>query len=362
MIRFLSIVILILLSLQAKAQSKFGENLQLSADVHHGYVFSEYEFFNYLVEKPIQAIELTISKESNGKNEWQQLYKYPSTGVSLFYTTLGNNKVFGKEIALYPYFRTHIISRDKFSVDNKIGIGLSYVSRFFNIEDNYQNVAIGSSLNIHFNMAFLAAFALHKNLNFQTGIGFHHLSNGNLSEPNLGINSVSVFGGIKMPIGKQTEKIQNDKMKHQKGWSTNTVFALGGKRARALASQYFSTSSLSAELKWHCFKAFHLGTGLDAFYDSSTEIEMAAVNDTPYKGIYDFRTGIHFSQEVIYNRFSLILQEGFYLLLTDQVNQKLMYNRGIVRYKINSRLFVNVSMKSHLHILDYPEFGIGYRW
>ncbi|MFN6015579.1 MAG: hypothetical protein ACK47F_12895, partial [Flavobacteriales bacterium] len=79
-----------------------------------------------------------------------------------------------------------------------------------------------------------------------------------------------------------------------------------------------------------------------------------------YKPIYDYRTGIHLSQEFVYDRFSFILQEGFYIGLIDRVDNSFMYNRAMLRWKLNKNWLINISMRSHLHILDYPELGIGY--
>jgi hypothetical protein len=87
---------------------------------------------------------------------------------------------------------------------------------------------------------------------------------------------------------------------------------------------------------------------------------MAANNKTGHTTVDDFRTGIHLSQEIVFERFSFILQEGLYVGLVDQVNGKRMYNRGILRWKINPHWMMSISMKSHLHILDYPELGFGY--
>jgi hypothetical protein len=87
---------------------------------------------------------------------------------------------------------------------------------------------------------------------------------------------------------------------------------------------------------------------------------MAANNTAGHTKTDDFRTGVHLSQEVVFERFSFILQEGFYVGLVDQVNGKRIYNRGILRWKINPHWMMSISMKSHLHILDYPELGFGY--
>ena len=74
-----------------------------------------------------------------------------------------------------------------------------------------------------------------------------------------------------------------------------------------------------------------------------------------------WQTGIHFSQSIVYNRFSITIQEGIYIGLKNHIYQKLMYNRGIVKYRITENFTLRLAMKSHLHILDYPEFGFGWR-
>jgi hypothetical protein len=64
----------------------------------------------------------------------------------------------------------------------------------------------------------------------------------------------------------------------------------------------------------------------------------------------------------VYNRFSLILQEGIYVGLQNKGLGKAMYNRGIVQYRFTDHLMIRVAMKSHLHILDFPEIGLGFKW
>ena len=128
-----------------------------------------------------------------------------------------------------------------------------------------------------------------------------------------------------------------------------------------MSDKYF-TSSGTIEYKWNPFRAIHFGVGADIFYDNSTEAEMLTLEMKNYRSLYDFRTGIHLSQEFVYDRLSLIIQEGFYVILTDQVEKNVMYNRGIIRYGLSDRAFVQLAMKSHLYVLDYPEIGFGLKW
>jgi hypothetical protein len=344
------------------AHVDFFDDLYITPTYHAGFVLPEYKYFLYLIEDHVQSKGLNISKKTTGENDWEQIYKYPEYGISLFFSTLGNDKVFGHEIALYPFFNYHIFSRNRFSIDNQIGLGISYVTRKFDLQDNYQNIAVGSNLNIHFCLRLDFKYHLLKRYQLHTGLSFDHFSNGNLQEPNRGINYLTSYAGVGYRVGKSSHTRKHKLKPHERDFHLELTYAFGGKHTRAFQSTFFFTSSGTLELKWEPFRVLHVGIGTDLFFDSSTETEMQALNLTDYRKQYDFRSGIHVSQEIIYNKVSLIIQEGIYIFLTDNVNHQMMYNRGIVRYAISDHIMVSISMKSHLHILDYPELGLGFRF
>jgi hypothetical protein len=183
-----------------------------------------------------------------------------------------------------------------------------------------------------------------------------------MKEPNIGINCLTSYVGFGYCLGNSSHPRDHVLKPHERDYRLELTYAFGGKRTRAFQSTFYYTSSGTVELKWEPYRVLHVGIGADLFYDSSTETEMLALDLTDYRKVYDFRTGIHISQEIIYNKVSLIVQEGIYLFLTDRVNHKIMFNRGIVRYAISDHFMVSISMKSHLHILDYPELGLGFRF
>jgi hypothetical protein len=355
-------VLLLLGWSEGLAQKKFTDNLSLSVDYHYGLLLPEYSYLLYLVEDNIQSASVTLSKRTTGRNVWEHLYKYPEYGVSLFYSTLGNDKAHGREIALFPFFNLNIISRKKIDFYSQTGLGLSYVTRKFDLTDNYLNVAVGSHLNIHFTSKLGISYKMPGKIHWQTGISFDHFSNSNMKEPNLGLNYVSFYTGLKYAVGEQNEKLPREIPPYAKRVDFELIYSAGGKHPRAVGSKKYFTSSGTFELKWKPLRALHFGVGADIFYDNSTEAEMLTLEMKGYQKIDDFRTGIHFSQQFVYDRLSLIIQEGFYLLLTDKVDKNVMYNRGIVRYRVSEHAFVQLAMKSHLHILDYPELGLGFKW
>ncbi|MEX1238856.1 MAG: acyloxyacyl hydrolase, partial [Cyclobacteriaceae bacterium] len=289
-------------------------------------------------------------------------YNYPEYGLSLFYSTLGNDRIHGREISIFPYFRLDIISGKRFDLYNETGIGLAFVSRKFDLQENPLNIAVGSHVNIHFNLKFGFQYKTAGRLKLHSGLSFDHFSNSNAREPNLGLNYATLYAGVKYRLGEQSEKMEHLLEAPERSYHYEFIYSAGGKHPRAVGSDLYFTSSATFEFKWEPFRVLHFGVGADLFYDTSTEAEMLTLELKNYRGLFDFRSGIHFSQEFVYNKFSLIIQEGIYLLLRDEVDQNIMYNRGIMRYRISNRFFVQLAMKSHLHILDYAELGLGIRW
>jgi hypothetical protein len=343
----------------AQEKSRFSKNLWMRVDGHYGFVIPEYKHFNLYVNKPTQALEVSLFKRTTGKTDWEQLYKYPEYGLTLQYTSLGNKDILGHEIGLFPYVQSFIIRKPKFQFTHQFGIGIGYATKRFDLESNYNNISVGSHVNIHFNFKLGTRFVITPKWTFQSGLSFTHYSNANMAEPNLGVNLFAAFAGLSFAAGPQDDFKKTEIAQHVPKHEFAFIYAAGGKHTRALQSTVYFTSSMSAEYKFHWKRKFHIGGGADVFYDSSTEIEMAAENAV-HKSIYDFRTGIHISQELVYSKFSFILQEGVYLGLTDHVDHATMYNRGILRWKFNDHFLMHISMKSHLHILDYPELGFGY--
>jgi hypothetical protein len=344
-------------------QSNVSDNASVTAYYHFGYVLPEYSNFIYIVEKPVRAFSLNFSKKTRGKNDWEKIYNYPEYGIALFYSTLGNDKIHGREFAVNPYCHLNIISRQRFNFFNETAFGLGYITKRFDPETNYLNIAVGSHVNLHFSLKFGVNYLLFDKLRLNAGLSFDHFSNANSKNPNLGINSTTSFVGLSYPLGKITPVIEHELTPYKKSIGYELVGSIGTKRSRGvLQSGLYYTGSLTFETKWKPLRAIHFGVGVDLFYDPSTKTEMEATGNFGYKKSNDLRTGIHLSQEFIYSRLSLILQQGFYLGLTDSVSDRKMYNRGIVRVSLSDRMFVQLAMKSHLNILDYPELGLGLKW
>ena len=342
---------------RAKAQ----ENFKFRADVHTGLVLPEYSQMLYLVNAPVVGAEFSLCRLAKPTKYWNQLYRFPEYGFTFQFTSLGNQQVLGYEYAVFPYFTLPLVRKQSFLFYQQYGFGVGYATKKFDLTTNYQNVAVGSHFNAHFSFKLGVKWNLDQRKALNGGLFFTHYSNANMAEPNLGLNFAGVYAGIQIGRTNATPSPTLEVPAHVKKNEFAVVTAFGGKHTRALQSDIYQAASITFEYKRHVYHKVHVGGGLDFSYDSSTQPEMAAKGKYNFKPIDNYRSGIHVAQEFVYAQFSFILQEGVYIGLTDKVNNHPIYTKAVVRYKVNAHWLLHFAMRSHLHILDYPEIAIGYR-
>jgi hypothetical protein len=341
----------------------FAQNggLSLQSQFHYGMVIPEYSSFLYLTEDYVHSIEVSLEKQTNGSNPWSELYNYPGFGISFFYTTLGNDEIHGHEFAVYPYFRIPLYQNEKLELATSIGLGLGYATKRYDPETNPLNVVVGSHFNVHFQAKLGIRYLLNEKWGLEAGLSLAHLSNANTAEPNIGINNGTAYAGIHYRLSPRGEPIRNIFDPVNKEWFFEVLLAPGFKSTRALRESHHFTLSLSADAWKPLSRIIAVGVGPDIFYDSSAETELSVL-EKQYRAGMQWSTGIHGSLSIRYDRLRLILQAGVYLGLLNEVEDEPIYNRGILRYDVSERIFAHFAMKSHLHILDHPEFGIGIKW
>lgn len=356
----LVVVILLWVNLSGCWSQKFSDNLKVSANFQYGFALPEYSFVSYFTDSYINSVEVNLTKETVGNNYWEKLYNYPEIGVSAYYTTLGNDSLFGRALALNYFFKLKMVDRGRFSFFNRTGIGLGYLTEEFDLDDNKSNVAIGSHLNVHFCFKLGFNYKMTDKFIFNGGMSFDHFSNGNTADPNRGLNNFTGYLGASYYLGNRTEKIKlaPDSLIKSNYWE---VFAnMGGKQPRSLSSGFYMTNSLSVSFSRSFFRAFHGSIGTDLFYDSSVESVLTDLGEA-YKTADSFQTGVFIAQQFIYNKIRIGLVEGVYIGLMNKVYRKPIYTKAFIQYAVSDRFSVRITMKSHLHILDYPELGVGFR-
>lgn len=175
---------------------------------------------------------LNIGKIIHDLNKaWAVYLNYPTTGVSLAYTNLGNNQVFGSAYSLMPFITFKTSKKEFNSVHIKVGLGTSYFTNHYHKGGNTRNIAIGSTFTWTFQTSFYYNLYIHKHFDLNLGLSFIHHSNGHTQLPNLGLNSVLFSIGSKLflePIDQSNrEKYQKPKLEKSKQYFAKMRFGMG---------------------------------------------------------------------------------------------------------------------------------------
>ena len=313
-----------------------------------------------LIKEYPYILNFEIGRAMNGNKAWHQLFNYPYLGVGYAHFTLGNNEVFGNANTVYGFIDVPYFPEKKLSFDYKIGFGLSYLSECFNVKNNIYNFAIGSHLNVYFNLAFDLKYHLLKNRwTIGTGIGFIHSSNGKIQSPNLGLNVLDFHLSSRYFFGKRRPKTSKEYSYSNK--HTFMIIGAGGAKEYSAPNKgKFFAGNFTTEYEYRNSNKISWGIGSDVFYDGVLQDEYKWENDkVPF--LHANRAGLHLTYAFHYHKVDFIIQMGSYLFPYN-TDDGYFYHRVGFRVPISKHILANLTMKTHWARADIVEFGLGYYW
>ena len=167
----------------------------LKASVYGGYILPMTKNLEAVATSPALGGEIAVEFPAMGNYAWQRYWGMPTVGVGFVGMDLGNKAVLGQAFALYPYLLVPIVKRDHFHLNYKIGAGISLFTKTWNRCDTLSGVnaptansAIGSILNVYLMTGVNFEFPIKNNVSITADIGYNHMSNGSVLQPNSGLN------------------------------------------------------------------------------------------------------------------------------------------------------------------------------
>lgn len=336
-------------------------NIYISPKVHYGFIIPHHESIAYLLKAHVPGFEIEIGKPTFGKHAWEQLYRYPRTGIGYFFCDYGNPAVLGQAHALYSFMNIPVITKgSNYLLNYEIAFGVSYLTKRFDVYDNHLNTAIGAHINVYFRLGFDTKIALSEKIELTGEAGFSHCSNGKWRSPNYGLNVLSGSLGVNYLIN--STKKEPVRLVLPESYNKNyysVIFSAGAKVFDNLYNNYYFISSVSIDYERHMNMKRRIGIGADIFYDKSIS-EALAVDGELNEDIANlFKFGLHGSHTLTYNRLLMTINLGRYLY-SKYTDLSLFYSRLALRYKVNSHILFNVSLKAHNAKADFIEWGVGY--
>ena len=361
--RIIILIIVICFSVKGNAQllNSLSKGLHIETNYGYGFVMPHHGSIEYFLEDHIRTFDFKITKATYGNKYWNKLYRYPYYGVGFYRSNLGNDDIFGYVNALYAYVKVPFIgSSNKMNLSYQMSMGASYLTKYFNIEDNYQNLATGSHLNIYIDLSLQSSIPLSKRLALTNSIRVTHFSNGKIKSPNKGLNLLTGSVGLIYNINSvNPEKILKELPAIENKNEYSVIYAAGIKTLSRYENDNYYASSLIFDYNRNYSLKGRWCAGADLFFDG-TNIEYS--DNTEKSKLLNsdlYQIGIHAGHDLVFGNFAVTVNIGGYIYAPVEVLAP-VYSRIGVRYRINNKIITNLTLKTHWAKASFIEWGIGY--
>ncbi len=327
---------------------------------HHGVVIPHHANMIYFVDDFSRGVEVNYGLLRFDREGWQQYYNYPEVGVGFFYNSYGNPDIYGQGMALYPYLHFPIIRTPRFTLKNKVALGVGYTNNPFDYKENPWNQIFGARINVYVGFGLYSGYRILDHWSVSGSASFNHLSNGAIRKPNNGINTLTFSLGtqyhfLKNPLPKlpRREAPRLDKKEVQ------IFLNYGRSQANDYNFNIYPSGSLSINYLWHRSVKSGWSAGIDAVYFGAAPYAYPENHDyVPH--IDRMFYGVFGGRHWIMGETSLFVQIGAYVYSHIHPPQP-VYPRLGIRHNITDRLVANLGIKASFFRSEFMEFGLGYR-
>ena len=342
---------------------------------------------------PPTGLNLGIEFPSNGQRPWQQYLNQPAVGVGLSYLNLGTDGM-GEAMAMYPYIRIYGFRSRYFDASLKVAAGLAFVNGHYKatLDNPIPSKTFGSALNAYLSAGLNLDFPLTRNVAINGELGFYHVSNGRTVEPNKGINVL--YGGLGLLAtidtnhgeAKTPKKFPDFPYK----WSMNITAAAGAQNADLSDPKKFFISTFHVGAIYSPKSWYGIGLGVDVFFNDAVSNETNRglfCRAHEYTNYHKTRAGVSINNEFKFGDVTAMVDWGVYFFhpsrhYYDDDHKKFGHDHKLplfyksegpgsqegwnyirfgLKYRVWDNLYLQALAKTHLHICEFIEFGIGYQ-
>lgn len=346
----------------------------------------------------LNGMNLGIEFPSEQQRPWQQYLNNSTLGIGLSLIDWQSEHL-GKAIAMYPYLLIPAVRTEQFQFNFKVAGGLGVVNETWYTQEEHDpdryfddtamtNNVFGCFLNAYLSAGVNFNYAVTRNVALHGEVGYFHMSNGRTCMPNLGANVLYGGVGVVTTINptETKEPIQFPDLPYK--WALNITGAAGAHRAW-MEYPRFLISSFHAGAVYSVNNWYGVGAGLDVFYNGAIDNNTGRglyVTNRDYSFSDKLRAGVALNNEFRLGIVTAIVDWGVYLynpsrnyydcnhpiygygkrpLFYDNegagTDEAFHYIRFGMKYRVWDNLYLQASAKTHLHICEYVEFGVGYQ-
>lgn len=345
------------------------KNVEVDFRLNYGfYMHHHFEMEGYRAHFPM--FELSLQKQTYGKQYWQTCFNYPAVGVTFFASSMGNIDVLGKAFAIYPYIYFPFIKSKSTNFGIRFGLGLGYLTESYDHLENPYNICIGSPLNAAASITFDISHHFTNRFKMSVFGGLQHFSNGCTSEPNKGTNVLK--GGISAAymINEPETYIKPEQLTEKRTIEYLKEFrpelyvglSYGSKGIDYMQEDYKSVYDLDIYVMEQLTRLFKLGLGFNLIYDETNILRNMKSNN----GVNTWTTyqilnpGVHVAGELVMGKTSFLFVVGRHF--GEYMHTEKNYQRLGLKIEFTKHFYGKVTLNVHQwHIADFLGWGLGFK-
>lgn len=312
-----------------------------------------------------QSVDLRFFKQTDGSRKWHSMYNNPQISLIIKGFDLANRSLLGHGIGAAICFSAPILQGERYKMYGELAAGPGYVSKPFDLQRNYKNIAIGSHGNVFIMLGQRFIYALTPQFHFSVAASFNHFSNAAFALPNLGLNYPTISTGIAYtPNFLKNSKLDTTTTQHPSSdfllesfWSITSAFGI--KEAIRPHGAKYPAFSLSADRNAVISRKSSIAFGVDVFNNLALLAYRTHENEDVNTWT-NSQLGAHIGYGLHIDALQIGIQMGAYVLDTYK-RDGLLYHRVAMRYFMTEHIGMNLSLKTHFFKADYFEAGICFR-
>jgi hypothetical protein len=150
--------------------------------------------FKYM-EGPVSSYNAKIGIKTLGYKDWQRAFNNPEFGIGISHNYLTSDLI-GNPTSVYSFLNLLLFTRFRYSFNVGLNAGLG--SGFNqNSGGNQKNILIGSRCAAYLSTNVNSIVRINQQFELYVSGAAYHISNGNTSKPNKGINMLGAETGIR---------------------------------------------------------------------------------------------------------------------------------------------------------------------
>lgn len=339
---------------------------------HQGFHVHRSTYLEERFDEGFRAVELQWGWQTTGAKAWHQIHHYPAYGIGLHYADQVRSRrdtVLGNPLSLFGFYQAPIARFGRFSLNTSISVGISYTSLISDPRENPFNDLVASHINMYFDWNLNMGFRLGERWDLHAGYGVNHYSNGNIQEPQKGLNNWGWnagasyhFGGGEQPF-RRSSFTRHELPGFDPFEELQLMLAVGineWQPSYQHEGQHYFTSSFTADYAYRFSIKSALTLGLNVLYDGSLERAIKGLKPEEVTTWQKLYLGGHFGYQYTISRVTLLVNLGTYFFQSSY-DRRFFFMRAGGRIRLTDPLALHICIKSRNGIRsDWIEWGLAW--